>query len=181
MADQASLDFGTEHDDLKLAAEKALASAENLARVHDPGAESAFDQAESLAIKCPDQDVQMRTFEASARFHEGRGAIPTARKKYSAALSTAECLSIVSDAAVERAAHLRFDLVRIENRDDPHFKNLLLASKRDDSWDRLRATWDKFVADRGNSSGRLAARGFGSMEDFRRRIDAAELNPEDDD
>jgi hypothetical protein len=181
MADQASLDFRPKHDDLKLAAEKALASAEKLARSNDPGAVGAFDQAESLAVKCPDQDVQMRTFEASARFHEGRGAIPTARKKYHAALISAECLSVVSDAPVEVAARLRFDLVRIENRQDSDFKNLLRASKRNDSWDCLRETWDKFVADRGNSSGRLAARGFGSVEDFRRRIDAAEPDPGDHD
>jgi len=181
MADQSSLDFRPKHDHLKLAAEEALASAENLARSNDPGVVGAFDQAESLSVQCPDQDVQMRTFEASARFHEGRGAIPTALKKYRTALSSAECLSVVSDAAVEGAARLRFDLVRIENRGDPDFKNLLRASKRDDSRDRLRETWREFVADRGNSSGRLAARGFGSVEDFRRRIDAAELDPGDDD
>jgi hypothetical protein len=180
MADQASLDFSPKHDDLKLAAERALASAENLARSSDPGVEGAFDQAESLAVKCPDQDVQMRTFEASARFHEGHGAIPIARKKYRIALDTAECLSVISDAAIEGAARLRFDLVRLDNREDPHFKNLLLAARRDDSRDRLRAAWDKFVADRGDSSGRLAARGFGSVEDFRRRIDAAELDSGDD-
>ncbi len=181
MAEQASLNFEPSRDRLKPAAERALASAERLFRSSDPGAQGAFDEAESLAIECADQDLQMRTFEASARFHERRGAISVAREKYKTALRTAECLRIVSDAAVETAERLRFDLVRIENREDPDFKNLLRASKRDDLRDRLREAWDKFVADRGNSSGRLAARGFGSVDDFRRRIDAAELDPEDDD
>lgn len=180
MADQASLDFRPKHDDLKLVAEQALASAKDLARSNDPSAEGAFDEAESLAVKCADQDVQMRTFEASARFHEGRGAIRTAREKYRIALSSAECLSVVCDAAVGRAEYLRWDLARIENREDPDFKNLLRASKLDDSRERLRETWSKFVAERGTSPGRLAARGFGSVEDFRRRIDAAELDPGDD-
>jgi hypothetical protein len=180
MADQASLDFVSKYDDLKLAAEQALASAENLARSNDPSAEGAFDEAESLAVKCADQGVQMRTFEVSARFHEGRGAIRTAREKYRTALSSAECLSVISDAAVAGRERLRWDLVRIENREDPVFENLLRASKRDDSRDRLRETWDKFVADRGTSRGRLAARGFGSVEDFRRRIDAAKLDTGDD-
>jgi hypothetical protein len=180
MVDQTSLEFGPKFDNLKPAAEQALASAQNLARSNNPGAEGAFDEAESLAVKCADQDVQMQTFETSARFHERRGAFSTARKKYCTALGSAEGLSVVCDAGVEGTERLRFELVRIDNREDPDFKNLLRASKPNDSRNRLRATWEKFVADRGNSAGCLAARGFGSVEDFRRRIDAAELDPADD-
>jgi|SRR5271156_4278248 len=181
MAEQTSLNFESNHDHLKPAAEQALASAECLARSNDPGAQYAFDQAESLAIECADQDLQMRTFEASARFREGRGAFRFAREKYKTALRNAECLSVVCDAGIESAARLRWDIARIDYRDDGAFKILLRTSKPDDSRDRLLKTWDQFVADRGNSSGRLAARGFGSVEDFRRRIDAAELDPGDDD
>lgn len=181
MADQASLDFRPKHDELKLAAEQALASAKVLARSNAPGTEGAFDEAESLAVKSADQDVQMRTFEASARFHEGRGAIQTAREKYRTALSTAKCLSVVSDAGVEETERLRWDLVRTENLSDSDFKNLLLASKPGDSGDRLRRAWDRFVGERGDPQDRLAARGFGSVEDFRRRIDAAEPDPGGDD
>lgn len=180
MAEQASLDFERNHDHLKQAGEQALSSAERLAWLQDPVAHGAFDEAESLAIKCADEGLQMRTFEASARFHERRGAIPVAREKYNTALRNAECLSVISDAGVESVARLRWDLARIEYRGDEAFKNLLRASKADDSRDRLRKAWDQFIADRGTTRGRLAARGFGSAEDFRRRIDAAKLDPRDD-
>lgn len=180
MADQASFDFEPNYDELRPAAERALAAAQDLTRSNDPGAEGAFLEAENLAVRCADQEIQMRAFEASGRFHEGRGAFRTAHDKYRTALSNAKCLTVVSDAAVEREARLRWDLVRMENRDDSAFKNLLRASKPDDSLDRLRKTWDQFIGERANSQGRRAARGIGSVEYFRTLIDATSLDPDDD-
>jgi hypothetical protein len=180
MREQASLNFEQKHDDPIRDAKRALVSAEVLDRSNDPGTNDAFDEAENLAISCADQEQQMLTFTASGWFHERRGATSIAREKYSIALDTAECLAVVSDEAADHKARLKWDLVRLDNRENSTFGNLLKASKRADSPDHLRKTWDRFVADCGNSQGRRAARGFGSVEYFRERLDVATSTPSDD-
>jgi hypothetical protein len=175
MAEQGNLDFEPQHDHLKVGVERALASAKRLENLNDPGAKGAFDEAESLAIKSADPDIQMRVFESSARFHEKSGALSSAKKRYITALRNA--FTVNSDSAVDREAVLRWDLVRIDNREDSAFKNLVRASRHDDSPDRLRSVWEQFVTDRTNVGGRKAARGFGTTDYFRGRIDTKKLDP----
>lgn len=184
MTEQGSLDFKPQPkykpDDLRRAAEEALAVAEKLDRRHDPGAELAFTDAEGLAVKCADMEIQMRVFASSGGFHERRKAFSLALKKYGTALQNARCLSDTSDGGVEYRCHIRYKLLRIQNHEDRAFKNLQEVAQSTDTYQTRCKAWDGYVGDVGQPMGRLAARGLGSKDDFRRRLDAAKLDPSDD-
>lgn len=181
MAEQAKMDFDSEPADVKAAAEQALASAVSLARSNDPGAETAFNELESLAKCCTDQGLQMRAFEASGEFHERRGAAGTACQKYGIAGKTAECLAVISDLGVEDVERIRYKSARAHHKNDVAFKNLMRAAQPSHSYEQRNKAWASYEEERANSPGRLAARGLGSVDDFRRRLDAATANPSDDD
>ena len=141
----------------------------------------AFDDAERLAVKCSDQEIQMRAFEASGRYHERRGQAEVAAEKYRMALKTAECLSVTSDEATDLEERLKWDLLRVENHKDQRFENFMRAEQPGDSFQQGRKAWQGFVAAKTNSDRPLAARGFGSVEDFRRRLDEARQSSADED
>ena len=84
MPEQRSLDFKPKPDlnDLRRAAQEALALAERLARLNGPSAEHAFKDAEHIAIKCPDMETQMLALERSGDFHKRYGAMKIAGEKY---------------------------------------------------------------------------------------------------
>ena len=181
MADQAKMNFESGPEHAKVAAEQALASAKRLARLNDPGAEGAFSDAEGLAAKCTDPEVQMRALEASGEFQERRRAVSIACEKYGTATRTAECLAVMSDLGVEAVERLKYKSTRAQHSGDGVFRNLMLAAQASHSYEQRNQAWASYEQERENSTGRLAARGLGSVEDFRRRLDAATSSPSDDD
>jgi hypothetical protein len=182
VTDQGSLDFKPQpqpDDDLRPAAEEALAVAERLDRRHDPAAEHAFAEAEGFAVKCADMEIQIRVFESSGGFYERRKAFTIAAEKYRVSLQSAQCLSGASDTGAEDAYRLRFKLLGVQKRDDKGWKNLKEVALPTDTYQARCAAWTGYVDDIDCPAGRLAARGLGSKDDFRRRLDAAKLNSSD--
>lgn len=115
-------------EDSRREVEGALTAAEGLG-VNDPAAVPAFAYVETLAVKCADMELQMRTFEKIGGFHERRGDFATALKKYRVSLQSAKCLSVVSEPDVEDGARLRFKCLKIEKLGDPAFENLKKAMR----------------------------------------------------
>lgn len=177
---QRLLDFQPEPLESKRAAEKALAVAIDLARRNDPTADAAFAQAEALAIKAADMEIQACVFECSGDFYRRSGALKTAAEKYRIALQNAECNAVISDAAVESEDRLRYKLLSLQNRDEAKFKIFEGVVQPVDPYQARLSAWFGYRDDTDRPAGRLAARGLGSKEDFRRRLDAARSDPADD-
>lgn len=192
MAEQRSLDFepglkdsGTRTaerlahaEGLKRQAEQAVADARSIG--FGDAAESAFAEAEKVSIKCTDMETQMLAFESSGDFYNARKAFVTASKKYEIALQNAQCLSGTSDAAGEALYRLRFKLLSIQKRGDKALKNLRDITQAMDTYEAIWKAWHSYVHDIQYAEGRLAARGLGSKDDFRRRLEAAKLDFSDE-
>lgn len=178
MPEQRSLDFKPKPDlnDLRRAAQEALALAERLARLNGPSAEHAFKDAEHIAIKCPDMETQMLALERSGDFHKRYGAMKIAGEKYRIALQSARCIAVVSDAGVEAEYRLRYKLRSIQKNNCNAFKNLEKAAGPADTYEMRFKAWRSYENEPERSVDRLAARGIGSKDDFRKRLDAAKLD-----
>ncbi len=152
--------------------EQALADAERLG-LSDPAAGPAFEYAERLAVACADMEIQMRVFARLAAFHERRGSIRLAREKCRIALQNAECLTVVCNAAVEKADRLRYESLRLENHQSQPFKNLTEIAQKTDPYAARCKAWYSYCDAVNGPADRLAARVPGSKDDFRERLDAA--------
>lgn len=180
MAEQGLLDFEPEPHHLKRETEKSLEVAVDLTRRNDPTAEFAFRDAEALAITSVDMEMQARVFECSGDFHRQSGALTSAAKKYSIALRNTQCNAVMSDTAVESEDRLRYKLLSLENRNEQAFKVFeQVVQPADTNQARLKA-WFGYLNDVERPGDRLAARGLGSKDDFRRRLDAAKSDTTDD-
>jgi hypothetical protein len=184
MAEQGSLDFTKDSPSSKVSADQGLESALTLSRGTDPSsreaATAAFDEAEKLAIRCDDPKTQMRVYEASGNFHCVRRAFGVAQKKYEIALRSAELFGVTSDEGIEDVERLRFKLTKLGNAHAPDFKNLEEAAQSFHSYEQRNLAWASYQEDKINPGERLAARGLGSKEDFRTRLDAAKSIPTND-
>jgi hypothetical protein len=184
MAEQGSLDFERASPDRSAEVERGLEAALKISRGTDPdsreAAAAAFDEAEWLAIRYPDPKTQMRVHEASGDFHFARKAFRVSKGKYETALGSANLLSVTSDDGVADVERLKFKLSRISNAQNPDFKNLERAAQPSPSYERRNLAWASYQKEKESSGGRLAARGFGSEEDFRRRLDDAKSTPTDE-
>ena len=67
-------------------------------------------------------------------------------------------------------------MLSIEKREDKALKNLRDVAQPTDSYEARWKAWRGYAHDAKHTAGRLAARGFGSKDDFRRRLDAAKLD-----
>jgi hypothetical protein len=183
MAEQASLNFEHTFEQLKLEAQFALDDAKRLAWKRDPTAESAFTAAEALAIKCPDLEIQMRAFAASAQFQADRGADQIARKKYLAALAIAQQLGTMADLGVEYEDRIRWAVDKIDNRHNSDFQNLVVALKSapDVTAAQRRKLWSQFKIEQRTYQDLVAARELGSVGDFADRIAALKSPARDED
>jgi hypothetical protein len=184
MADQRNFDFESNLAGGKLSAERATEAALRLSQGSDPdskaAAAAAIQEAEQIAIGCADAKTQLNVFEASGDFHVLRGDYGIAKTKYETAMGSAELLKVMSDDGVEDVERLRFKLAKVGNTDHQAFNTLEKTAQPSDSYDQRNMAWTSYQQDKENPVGRLAARGLGSEEDFRRRLDAAKCAPRDD-
>ncbi|MGC2505101.1 MAG: hypothetical protein WA369_00485 [Candidatus Acidiferrales bacterium] len=183
MADQHILPFGREPDDGKLRVQRAIEAARGLTRGTDPdskaAATAAFEEIEQMAIGCTDPTTQMSAYEASGDFHCGRGAHSIAERKYETAMQSAKLLEVTSDDGVKAVERLRFKLTRVHHTNDQAFGNLEKTAQPLHSYEQRNIAWASYQRDAGNPITR-AARGLGSEEYFRGRLDAARSAPSDD-
>lgn len=184
MADQRNFDFEDSLSSGTLSAKRAIEAALRLARGADPdskaAAATAFGEAEQIAVACSDAKTQMSVFEASGDFHCLRRDYAIAKTKYETAMGSAELLMVTSDDGVEDVERLRFKLTKVGNANDQAFRTLEKTAQPSDSYERRNMAWASYQQDNENPVGRLAARGLGSEEDFRKRLDAVESAPDDD-
>lgn len=181
MTDQRSLDF--EGDGKKLRAERAIEAARSLSRGTDPdskaAAAAAFEELEQIALGCADPKTQMTVFEASGDFHSDRGDYCIAEVKYETAMGSAKLLEVTSDDGVDSVDRLRFKLNRVRNIHDQAFRTLEKSAQPSHSHEQRNMAWASYQQDQANPTTR-AARGLGSEEYFRGRLDAAKSAPSND-
>jgi hypothetical protein len=184
MSEQKAFGFEDNPTDEGVSIGREIEAARTIARSTDPdskaAARAAFAEVERLALACRDPKTQMQAYEASGDFHAGRGDLGTAEKKYKIALESARLLSVTSDDGVKAVERLLFKLNKTRNGNDPVFKNLENVARGLYPYEKQNSAWASYQNDKGDSTGRLAARSLGSEEDFRSRLDAAESAPVDD-
>lgn len=182
MGDQGTLDFEGNSSHRNLTAE--LEAALRLSRRGDPDSEaaaaSAFKELERLALGCADPKTDVRVYEPAGDHYFARRAFGVAKEKYCTALESAKLIAVTSDDGVADVERLRFKLTKVRNAHDPFFKAFEEVAGRSYSYEQRNIAWAGFEQDRGNTVERLAARGFGSKDDFRRRLDAAKWDPADE-
>lgn len=174
---QGTLGFEDGAESLKIQARRALEEAQNLARRNDPATEDAFKDAESLAIKAACPDSQMRAYYSHGEFLARHGAFTRAQAHFLIAERNAPLSDKDSE---EWVARIKLSIIerQIEAAPDQEIKIFFnnfksVAKIATKSWDVRHDVWLEFSDDRDRSNGRLAARKFGSEEDFRRRFETA--------
>ena len=172
---QGTLGFEDGAESLKIQAQRALEEAQNLARRNDPATEDAFKNAESLAIKAACPDSQMRAYYRHGEFLAMRGAFTRAHEHFLIAARNAPLSDKNSEEWVARI-ELHIIESQIEAATEKEIKTFFnnfksVAKTASKSWDERHDVWLEFSDDRDRSNERLAARKFGSEEDFRRRFE----------
>lgn len=154
-------------------AERAAKFAEDVQRTADPSAETELRTAESLIDGAADHDLQLRFHRSCGRYYLRRRMYRDARRHFVIAELAARVLGL--DAAVAR---LQMFIVEtdIEHSGSAtrrtFFANFKRATdNRTPDWPKWRDVWCSFIDDCNAPDGRLAARDFGSVEDFRSRLD----------
>jgi len=184
MADQHNFDFERDPAGGELTPDRAIEAARKLSRGTDPdskaAAAAAFEEAEQVAVRCRDEKTQLSAFEAYGDFHSRQGNYGLAREKYETAMGSAELVMVSSDDGVEDVERLRFKLTKLQNVNDQAFRILEKTALPSDSYEQRNLAWESYQQDKQNPAGRLAARGLGSEEDFRRRLNTAKSTPRDD-
>jgi hypothetical protein len=186
MADQGEFDFDGDPGKLdarlrKAEVLRALDAAARLSKCKDAdsraAADAAFECVESLAHSA-DDETRMLVYRALGQYFESRGPRTKAAQMYLAALEIANWFQ--SDAAAELIDPLKWDVIRVTNREDLDFQKLLRATAPNDRPDCCRHVWERFVGGRNHPAGRLAARGLGTVENFRELLDQEHRNPDID-
>jgi|SRR5690242_2386656 len=174
--DQGSFNFQAETAAPRLAAQRALVAAESLARTGGLGVDAAFNDAKFLATKAASPELQMRAHYSHAEWLAKQGAFREARSCFSIAERNAW---LIDKDPEEKLARIRLAIIEmeIEAAEDSglklFFNNFKIAATScSNSWDERHGVWLGFIEDLNGSSERLAARKFGSEEDFRSRLQA---------
>jgi len=158
-------------------AERAVKFTENAQRSGNPSAEAELTAAEHLVDCAADPDLQLRFHRSAGRYYLLRRRYRDARKHFVKAELTARVLSLDGIIAqlqlfiVETSVELNKDATK-----KIFFANFRNATQnRKPNWSSWRDVWFNFIDDCNAPDGRLAAREFGSVEDFRSRLDRGGL------
>jgi hypothetical protein len=168
---QRKLDFEAQTESLKREAERALDIAQDLARSNDSSADPAYEQAERLAIRAADLELQLRTHEGFGRFLRRQRGFARARVQFRKADQTAQTLGLEEDAARLKMQIVEMEIELAGDKRKDFLKNFKKAVQDSDSYQNRLDVWCAFIDDFNKSGGRLAARNFGSTGDFRSRLD----------
>jgi hypothetical protein len=172
---QGTLDFEAAIHNLRMEAARALKAAQQLARIKDPLTRDAFEDAERVSDRAADAELQVRVRESFASFLKDQGHFRLAKERLVKAEQIAQAHGFDEDIA---RLQVRTKEIEAELLQDAGMK-AYLANFRDAaegnscSWQDKRDALFGFIADVSRSGGRLAARGIGSIGDFRDRLDVA--------
>lgn len=172
---QGTLDFEAAIRSLRIEARRALEGAQRLARINDSLTRDAFEDAERLSDLAADAELQVQVRELFALFLKDRAAFLPARERLIKAEQIAQAHGFDEDVA---RLQVSIEEIKAELAQDTAMKRCLLnfglaADEGSYSWQDKRDALFGFIADLARSGGRLAARGIGSIEDFRDRLDSA--------
>lgn len=172
---QGSLNFQASIQNLTSQAERALKAAQQLATASDPSAEAAFEDAERLADRAADPELQVQAYERFGMFLKQQRKFGRARQRFVKAERTAQFLDLDETTARLQVHIAETDIELVaDTRGKVFFANFRKGAQGGSySWQDRRDVWFSFIDDLNAAGGRLAARKFGSEDDFRGRLDAA--------
>lgn len=171
---QRAFSFDVHNEHLLQLAKDAVALAEDLEARADPSAEGALKEAARLTDLAADEDLQLSLNRAFGRHYARRKMFHPAREHFGKAERTAQVLGLHESVAQLQLLIAGVDIANSrDNLKIGFFQNLRQASGKDGSysWQIRRDVWFQFVDDCNARDGRVAARKFGSIEDFRARLE----------
>jgi hypothetical protein len=172
---QGTLDFEAAIRDLRNDAVRALKAAQQLARIKDPLTRDAFEDAERVSDRAADAQLQVQVRELFASFLKDNAHFRLAKDRMVKAEQIARDHGFDEDAARLQVSIIEIDAELAEDAGlKGHLVNFREASREGSfSWQDKRDALVGFMVDLTRSGGRLAARGIGSIDDFRQRLDRA--------
>jgi hypothetical protein len=172
---QGTLDFEAAIRGLRNEAVRALKAARQLARTDDPLTPDAFEDAERASDLAADGELQVQVRESFASYLKNHEHFRSAKERLVRAEQIAQAHGFDEDAA---RLQVSVEEMKVELAQDTTMKDCLLnfgsaAGEGSYSWQDKRDALFGFIADLARAGGRLAARGIGSIADFRDRLDSA--------
>lgn len=170
---QGALDFEAAIRSLRTDAARAFTAAQQLASIGDLLAREAFEDAERVSDRAADAELQVKVREAFASFLKDHGHLRLAKERLVKAGQIAQAHGFDEDVA---RIEVRTKEIEAELLQDAGLKACLanfedVAEKSGCSWQDKRDVLFAFIADLNRSGGRIAARGIGSKDDFKDRLD----------
>ncbi len=152
----------------------ALTAAQQLASINDPLTRDAFEDAVRVSDRAADAELRVRVCESFALYLEDQGGFKSARELLVKAEQIAQDNGFDEDVAGLQVCIKEVEAELVDDGMKGYLANFRRAAKegsysRQDKRDALFG----FIADLSRSSGRLAARGIGSIDDFKERLERA--------